>query len=104
MGKILEIETQVVEVTKRGDWIFVLVHSEDGLIGTGEASHGRNDADVMRWIQTLRSHLIGWETCRIEAFRQRFFLEHEGHAYHTAVSGIEQALWDLVGQGNTIVL
>jgi galactonate dehydratase len=96
--KIADIQTRTVSVTKRGDWVFVIVHSDDGTKGIGEASHGRGDARVIRWIDELKPALVGWDVFQIEHFHQRFYHEYEGHTYHTAVSGIEQALWDLAGK------
>ena len=96
--RIKDIKTQTVHVTKRGDWLFVTVYAEDGTTGIGEASHGRRDAHVTQWIHDLKSALIGWDVFQIEDFHRRFYHEHEGHSYHTAISGIEQALWDLVGK------
>ena len=96
--KIADIQTRTVHVTKRGDWVFVIVHSDDGTTGIGEASHGRGDERVIRRIQELKPALVGWDVFRIEEFHRRFFDEYEGHSYHTAVSGIEQALWDLAGK------
>ena len=96
--KITDIETEVVQVNHRGNWLFVKVHTDDGSVGVGEASHGRDDASVEHLIKTLRSTLVGWNPFQMEAFRQRFYHATESHTYHTALSGIEQAMWDLVGK------
>lgn len=96
--KIKEIKTQIVPVTKRGDWVFVKVHTDDGLIGVGEASQGRGDARVVWIIDDLRPVLIGRDVFQIEDFHRQFYHENEGRPYHTAISGIEHALWDLVGK------
>ncbi len=96
--KIADIQTRTVHVTKRGDWVFVIVHSDDGTTGIGEASHGRGDERVIQRIHELKSSLIGWDVFQIEAFHSRFYQEHEGHPHHTAISGIEHALWDLAGK------
>ncbi|MCZ6678421.1 MAG: mandelate racemase/muconate lactonizing enzyme family protein [Candidatus Poribacteria bacterium] len=95
---IKDIETHVVHVNHRGDWVFVQVHAEDGLTGVGEASHGRGDAGVVQIINELKPALIGWDVFQIEDFHRRFYHEHEGHRYHTAISGIEHALWALAGK------
>ena len=96
--RIEDIQTRVVHVTKRGDWLFVIVHADDGSTGVGEASHGRGDARVIQRIHELKPALIGWDVFQIEEFHRRFYNEYEGHPHHTAISGIEQALWDLVGK------
>ena len=96
--KIVDVQTRTVNVTKRGDWIFVILHSDDGNTGIGEASHGRGDARVIQRINELKPALIGRDVFQIEDFHRRFYQEHEGHAYHTAISGIEHAMWDLAGK------
>ncbi len=104
--KINDVETHVVPVTKRGDWVFVKVHTDDGLTGIGEASHGGvgraayggGNERVVQIIQDLRPALVGRSVFQIEAFHRQFYRGNEGHPYHTAISGIEQALWDLVGK------
>lgn len=96
--EITAIETQRVHVNHRGDWLFVKVHAADGTIGIGEASHGGDDARVAHIIETLKPELIGWNVFQFEALRRRFYPDAEGHAYHTAISGIEQATWDVAGK------
>lgn len=96
--KINSIETEIVHVNHRGNWLFVKIHAEDGTIGIGEASHGKDDEQVNQIIQSLEPALTGWNVFDLEAFRSRFFRDSEGHAYLTAISGIEQAMWDLAGK------
>ena len=96
--KIKTIETEVVEVNHRGNWLFVKVNSDGGTVGVGEASHGRDDARVRDLIDTLKPALVRWNPFQLEAFRQRFYHDAESHTSHTALSGIEQAMCDLVGK------
>ena len=96
--KIKTIETEVVEVNHRGNWLFVKLHADDNTTGVGEASHGRDDGRVQHVIDTLKPALIGWNPFQLEAFRQRFYRDTESHTYHTALSGIEQAMCDLIGK------
>ncbi len=96
--KIANIESRTVPVNHRGNWFFVKITAEDGTIGIGEASHGRDDANVAHLLETLKTTLIGWDLFRLEAFRQRFYFDSESHAYHTALSGVEQALCDIIGK------
>ena len=96
--KIKTIETEIVEVNHRGNWLFVKVYADDGTVGVGEASHGRNDAGIQHIIDTLKPELVGWNPFQLETFRQRFYHDTESHTYHTALSGIEQAMCDLIGK------
>jgi galactonate dehydratase len=100
--KIVNIQTKTTQVNKRGDWIFVIVQSDDGRIGIGEASHGRGDERVIQRVNELKPALTGRDFFQIEDFHRRFFNEHEGHPHHTAISSIEQALWDLAGKALNI--
>ncbi len=96
--KIKTIETEIVEVNHRGNWLFVKIHADDGTVGVGEASHGRDDSSIRHIIDTLKPELVGWNPFQLEAFRQRFYRDTESHTYHTALSGIEQAMCDLIGK------
>ena len=96
--KIKSIETEIIPVNHRGNWVFVIVHAEDGTIGIGEASHGRDDERVEQIIKNLQPNLIGFNVFDIESFRRSLFRDSEGHTYHTVISAIEHALWDLAGK------
>ncbi|MCE2400864.1 mandelate racemase/muconate lactonizing enzyme family protein [Candidatus Poribacteria bacterium] len=96
--KIKNVETEIIHVNHRGNWLFVKLHAEDGTTGIGEASHGRDDERVRHLIDTLKPDIIEINVFELEAFRRRFFRDSEGHTYHTAISGIEQAMWDLAGK------
>ena len=96
--KITDIETEVVQVNHRGNWLFVKVHADNSTIGVGEASHGRDDDSVQHIINTLKPALSGWNPFQLETFRQRFYRDTESHTYHTALSGVEQAMFDLAGK------
>ncbi|MDE0317356.1 MAG: mandelate racemase/muconate lactonizing enzyme family protein [Candidatus Poribacteria bacterium] len=96
--KIKSVETEIIHVNHRGNWLFVKLHAKDGTTGIGEVSHGRDDERVKHLIDALKPDIVGVNVFELEAFRRRFFRESEGHTYHTAFSGIEQAMWDLAGK------
>jgi len=96
--KIARIEPVVVHVNHRGDWVFVLVHTDEGLVGMGEASHSGNDALLLGVLQQWGATLTGEDPLAIEQLRQRLRRLDAGRVGHTALSAIEQALWDLMGQ------
>lgn len=96
--KVKSIETETVHVNHRGNWLFVIVKADDGTTGIGEASHGRNDERVRNLIESIEPSIIGLNVFELESYRRRFFRDNEGHTYHTAISGIEHALWDIVGK------
>ena len=96
--QIKRIETIIVKVSGRGDWVFVLVHTNDGLTGLGEVSHSQNDALVVEAVKQMDEQLKGQEIGSIRALWNLINRSHFGHLEQTAVSGIEQALWDLQGR------
>ena len=98
--QIRAIEPVVVHVNHRGDWIFVLVHTDAGITGIGEASHSSNDALLLHSLDYFSSILVGEDPRSIEGFRARVWkMAHNGgRIAATAVSAIEQALWDILGQ------
>ena len=96
--KITGVELTVVTVNHRGDWVFVLVRTDEGITGLGEASHSSNDALLEAHIGQMSRDLIGRDPLRIEAIWNRLNRRHAGRVGHTALSGLEQALWDVMGQ------
>ena len=101
--QIVAVECRRVRVNRRGDWLFVLVRTDEGLTGVGEASHGGVGPDrdglvaaiVERQVAPL---LIGRDPCQVRAAVQALRPVADGLPGWTAVSGVEQALWDLAGQ------
>jgi galactonate dehydratase len=96
--KITGIEPVVVHVTERGDWVFVLVHTDTGITGLGEASHSLNDALLLATLHVFAEQLIGEDPLAIRRIWQKFARMHGGRVTATALSAIEQALWDIMGQ------
>ncbi len=98
MIKITDIEPVIVQVNHRGDWVFVLVHTDAGITGLGEASHSGNDALLVATLDIFKQDLVDQSPLSIEAIWQKFFRFNGGRIEYTALSGIEQALWDIMGQ------
>jgi galactonate dehydratase len=96
--KITAIEPVVVHVNHRGDWLFVHVHTDSGIVGLGEASHGGSDALVVAALRHFDEQLRGQEAGDIEAAVLTMARLNGGRAAQTALSGVEQALWDILGQ------
>lgn len=88
----------VVHVNQRGDWVFVQVHTDEGIVGLGEASHSGNDALLLAVLGQYRERLVGRDPLRIEEIWHELNNKNAGRVEHTALSGLEQALWDVMGQ------
>ena len=56
---ITDIEPVVVHVNHRGDWVFLLVHTDDGITGLGEASHSGNDTLLVATVAAWKQQLVG---------------------------------------------
>lgn len=96
--KITHVEPIVVHVNHRGDWVFVQVHTDTGLVGLGEGSHSGNDALLLTVLEQYGARLKGANPLQIEAIWQQLVRRHGGRVEHTALSALEQALWDIMGQ------
>ena len=96
--QITAIEPVVVHVNHRGDWLFVHVHTDAGFVGLGEASHSGSDALAVAALTHFDEVLRGHDPRQIETAVQRMLRLDGGRAAHTALSGVEQALWDILGQ------
>ncbi len=96
--KITNLTTHVVHVNHRGNWVFVQVATDAGIVGTGEASHSGNDALCVAALKQMGTSLVGKDPRRIETHWQRLSRSASGRVERTAMSAVEQALWDIVGQ------
>jgi len=99
--KITAIETRLVNAIHR-NWIFVKVLTDQpGLHGWGEASLEWKTRAVVGAIEDLAPMLIGEDPRRIEHLVRKM-TRHSfwplGVIGLSAVSGIEQALWDISGK------
>lgn len=100
--KITSIETLVCNARMR-NWIFVKVYTDqDGLWGWGEATLEWHTRSVVGAIEDLSQLLIGEDPRRIEHLWQMMYRQHFWHGNGivrgTAISGIDIALWDIVGK------
>lgn len=82
-------------------WLFVRVETDDGAVGWGEASLEGHAEAVAGALDAARDRLIGHDADRIEdawqlLFRLGFY--RGGPVLMSAISGIDQALWDLKGR------
>ena len=82
-------------------WLFVRVETEDGAVGWGEASLEGWAEAVDGAFEALRDRFIGQDARRIEdiwqvAYRGGFY--RGGPVLMSALSGLDQALWDLKGK------
>ncbi len=82
-------------------WLFVRVETHDGAVGWGEASLEGHAEAVDGAFASLRERFIGADANNIEdvwqvAYRAGFY--RGGPVLMSALSGLDQALWDLKGK------
>lgn len=82
-------------------WLFVRVETDDGSVGWGEASLEGHTEAVQGAFASLRERFIGVDPAKIEdiwqtAYRLGFY--RGGPVLMSALSGLDQALWDLKGK------
>ncbi|WP_236974127.1 galactonate dehydratase [Membranihabitans maritimus] len=100
--KITNIETFVCHARMR-NWIFVKIHTDQaGLWGWGEATLEWHTRSVIGAIEDLSTLIVGEDPRRIEHLWQMMYRQHFWHGNGivrgTAISGIDIALWDILGK------
>ncbi len=99
--RIRAIRSVVVNARMR-NWIFVKVETDQpGLYGWGEATLEWKTAGVVGSVEDVGRLLVGEDPLRIEHLFQmmtRQYFWRSGIEGMSAISGIEQALWDIKGK------
>ncbi len=100
--KITAIQTYVCHARMR-NWIFVKVLTDQpGLWGWGEATLEWHTRAVVGAIEDISQLLIGEDPRRVEHLWQMMYRQHFWHGNGivrgTAISGIDLALWDILGK------
>jgi galactonate dehydratase len=95
--KIDRIETFLVAPR----WLLVRLETDDGLVGWGEATLESRCEPVAAAIQVFAEYLLGQDPTTIERHWQvlsKSGFYRGGPVLSSAVAGIDQALWDLLGK------
>ena len=100
--KIERIETHVCHARMR-NWVFVkVVTDQPGLHGWGESTLEWHTRAVVGAVEDISELLVGEDPRRIEHLWQMMFRQHFWHGNGivrgTAISGIDLALWDILGK------
>ena len=94
------LETFLVKVNRRGDWLLVRLQTSAGVSGLGDASHGGDDALTVTLLGQFVELLRGRPLFEIERLRAAVEAEvaRQGRPAAVAFSALEQCLWDIQGQ------
>ena len=101
--KITAVKDFVVHPGWRKNWIFVNIETDEGISGWGEAySQYDRDQSVVAHIREMARYLAGRDPFHIKHFTQMMFDDFAARRgsmeFYSAVSGIEHAMWDVVGR------
>ena len=101
--KITNVKSYIVSPGVRKNLIFVKVETDEGIYGWGEAyTQSDRDTSVTAHVSQLGRYLEGRSPFNIKHFThvayEDFAHKRGGMDFWCAVSGIEHALWDIVGK------
>lgn len=99
--EITNVSTSIVNANMR-NWIFVKVETDEpGLYGWGEATLEWKTESVVGAVKDISRFIIGEDPRRVEHLYQMMYRQYfwkVGIEGMSAISGIEQALWDIKGK------
>ncbi|MBI4928078.1 MAG: galactonate dehydratase [Anaerolineae bacterium] len=95
--KITRLETFLVKPR----WLFLKIHTDEGLVGLGEPILEGRALTCAQAVEELAPYLIGQDPTKVvhhwqAMYRHAFY--RGGPILTSALSGVEQALWDLTGK------
>lgn len=101
--KIVKVEPVLLTgLRASAPWVFVRVETADGFVGWGEGTNYPGVRPIATAVSTLSSVIIGQSAWNIEALWQRMyrFMYYNGMGgiVLAAISGIDMALYDIVGK------
>ena len=101
--KISDIKTFIVHPGRGKNWLLVKVETDEGVFGWGEAyTQADRDKAIEVHIHAMKRYLIGRDPFQIKHITQIMYHDWAGRRgamdYYCAISGIEHALWDIVGK------
>ncbi len=101
--KIKALRTFLVDPGSHKQWLFVKVEADGGLHGWGECyTQVDRDRAIEAHVQALGRYLVGRSPFDVKHFTHMAYADFGGKRgsmdLYSAISGIEQALWDVVGK------
>jgi galactonate dehydratase len=98
--KITDIKTYFMGV-ERQTWLFVKIETDEGLYGWGEGSVEGQEKSVAEAVHALAPRIIGKDPTCVEKHWQVLYRHgfwRGGIVLNSALSAIDQALWDIAGK------
>ena len=101
--KVTGLRHHIVHPGSGKNLCFVRIDTDEGIHGWGECyTQGDRDVQITAHLDALARYVIGRDPTRIRQLTQGayddFAARRGAMDYYCAISGIEQALWDIVGK------
>ena len=98
--KITDVQTFLMEGVRR-QWLFVKISTDEGVYGWGEGTLERHEKTVQAAIYAISDRIEGRDPTQIEKLWQALYRHgfwKGGVVLGSAISAIDQALWDITGK------
>lgn len=93
--------TPGVGLLSNRNYLFIKVHTDEGISGLGEATLESHDNSVLGALKDIECLVLGEDPTRIEYLTQKMVKQlfwKGGVIKGSAISGVELALWDILGK------
>jgi galactonate dehydratase len=99
--KIKDISVHLVKALWR-NFLIAKLTTDDGLVGYGEGTLGDFEKTIEAAVYDYKPLLIGREVSvpAVTNFMYRHYYWHGGPVFMSAMSAIEQAMWDVIGKAS----
>ena len=101
--QVTQVKPILVDPGSGKNWLFVKVDTDAGIGGWGECyTQADRDQAIAAHVQQLGRYLVGRNPFHIKHFTHMAYHDFAGKRgamdFYSALSGLEQALWDVVGK------
>ena len=101
--QVTQVKPILVDPSSGKNWLFVKVETDAGISGWGECyTQADRDRSIAAHVEQLGRYLVGRNPFHIKHFTHMAYHDFAGKRgamdLYSAVSGLEQALWDIVGK------